>query len=319
MTSVPQFSIVITNFNKASLIEGSIRSALEQTIQCECYEVVVVDDKSTDKSLDKILSYVPSIRVVENERNCGALISTLAGVAAARGSYVVTLDGDDILAKNLLEVLATSQLLRQDRFLHGRIRQSRTGQETSTAIEHLGEPVRFEPAWKLALEPKTGGSSLIFPRQALLDLVDRFPPIAVQDHAIPEMLSLVLKDYLRLSCHTHFANTGDAVEHLSGNSAQLHHDRLLCGLAILQNAMELRPLPRLISRLRRRLLGRCLRYIWKYQLWDCVAGCRKLIGSPSLPQLQVICHRIAREMRSRHPSIRYYASESMDELGTRAA
>lgn len=319
MTSAPQFSIVITNYNKASLIEGSIRSALEQTIPRERYEVVVVDDKSTDQSLDKIIAHVPNIRVVENERNCGALISTLAGVAAARGCYVVTLDGDDILAENLLEVLANSQLLRQDRFLHGRIHQSQTGQETSTAIEQLGVPVRFEPAWKMALEPKTGGSSLIFPRRALLGLVDRFPPIAVQDHAIPEMLSLVLQDYLRLSCYTHFANTGDAVEHLSGNSAQLHHDRLLCGLAILQNAMELRPLPNLISRLHRRLLGRCIRYVWKYQLWHSVAACRNLIGSPSLPKLHLICHQIASEMRSRHPSIRYYAPDAMDARRIKAA
>lgn len=305
-----QFSIVITNFNKAGLIDACLRSAIEQTIPRKRFEVIVVDDKSTDSSLSVLSNYQRDIQLVENQRNSGALLSTLAGVAAARGSSIVTLDGDDTLATNLLEVLENSQLLRQDRFFHGRIHQSQHSQLTSTAIDRIGTPTRFEPAWKLTLEPKTGGSSLIFPRQAMLDLQGRFPPISVQDHAIAEMLSLILADYLRLDCHTHFANTSDSVEHLSGNAVQLHHDRLLCGLAILRNAMELRPLPYLISRLRRRLTGRCLRYVWKYQLWGSVASCRQLIGSPSLDQFELLCDQIAREMRSIHPSIRYYGSES---------
>tara|TARA_A100001391_G_scaffold192195_2_gene166223 strand:- start:96 stop:1052 length:957 start_codon:yes stop_codon:yes gene_type:complete len=317
--SEPLFSIVITNFNKAGLIEACLRSAIEQTISRERFEVVVVDDMSTDHSLSILSQFKPGISVVENQRNSGALISTLSGVEAARGSYIVTLDGDDILANNLLEVLQDSNLLRSDRFLRGGIHQCDQQDGAGAAIEELGLPVRFKPAWKLALEAKTGGSSLVFPRQALLDLHGRFPPIAVQDHAIPEMLSLVLTDYLRLDCYTHFANTGCAVEHLSGNSAQLHHDRLLCGLAILQNAMELRPLPYLISRLRRRLFGRCLRYVWKYQLWGSATTCRLLIGSPSLDQLSSVCHQIASEMRLRHPTIRYYGGEPMPSAARRVA
>lgn len=314
-----QFSIVITNFNKAGLIDACLRSAIGQTISRKRFEVIVVDDKSTDHSLSILSGYHREIQVVANQRNCGALISTLAGVTAARGSSIVTLDGDDTLAENLLEVLEDSQLLRPDRFFHGRIHQSHHSQLASTAIKRLGSPTRLEPAWKLTLEPKTGGSSLIFPRQAMLDLQGRFPPISVQDHAIPEMLSLIMADYLRLDCHTHFANTGDSVEHLSGNSAQLHHDRLLCGMAILRNAMDLRPLPYLISRLRRRLAGRCLRYVWKYQLWGSVASCRQLIGSPSLDHLQLLCDQIAREMRSNHPSIRYYGSDRNDWVLPKAA
>lgn len=317
--SGPLFSIVITNFNKASLIETCLRSAIEQSMTDAQFEVVVVDDKSTDESLQILSCFQPEARIVANDRNQGALGATLTGVAAARGSYIVTLDGDDVIAENLLEVLANSQLLRLDRFLHGRIRTSRHRHASSTAIKNVASSTRLKPAWKLALEPKTGGSSLIFPRHAVLGLRDRFPPIAVQDHAIPEMLSLVLHDYLRLGCCTHFAHTGDCVEHLSGNSVQLHHDRLLCGLAILQNAMDLRPLPCLISRLRRRLIGRCFRYVWKYQLWGSAAACRRIIRSASLEQFHLASHQIAGEMRSRHPSIRYYASEPSDWTERRAA
>src|SRR5690606_3987414 len=108
--------IVITNFNKAGLIDACLRSAIEQTIPRKRFEVIVVDDKSTDSSLSVLSNYQRDIQLVENQRNSGALLSTLAGVAAARGSSIVTLDGDDTLATNLLEVLENSQLLRQDRF-----------------------------------------------------------------------------------------------------------------------------------------------------------------------------------------------------------
>ncbi|TWT56356.1 glycosyltransferase family 2 protein [Allorhodopirellula solitaria] len=313
------FSIVITNFNKARLIDACLRSALQQTVDRSQFEVVVVDDCSTDDSLQILSGYEPDIRVITNSVNRGALGATLAGVDASRGTYVVTLDGDDTIAENLLQTLVDSSLLRPDRFMRGRIDQSHDRPRKSTLIPAVGDPVCLTPAWHLALEPKTGGSSLVFPRDAVADLCGRFPPIAVQDHAIPEMLSLVMNDYLRLSCYTHFADTGDCVEHLSGNSAQLHHDKLLCGLAILENATELKPVPTLITGLRRRLMGRCLRYVWKYQLWGSVPACRKLLGSPSLEQLRSVAHRVAQEMRSRHASIRYYASETPSNQHANAA
>ena len=53
-------SVIVTNFNYGKLIRRCIRSLLHQALPSENYEIIVVDDYSTDDSLDAIGTFVES-------------------------------------------------------------------------------------------------------------------------------------------------------------------------------------------------------------------------------------------------------------------
>jgi len=88
----PLVSVIINNFNYARFLPRAVDSALNQSYQP--IEVVVVDDGSTDGSLDVIASY--GIRIKSILKVNGGQASALnAGVAASRGEVLCFLDSDD--------------------------------------------------------------------------------------------------------------------------------------------------------------------------------------------------------------------------------
>ncbi len=87
------FSVVIPAYNREDLIGRTIDSVLAQAYRD--YEVVVVDDGSTDGTPDVLAGYGDRIRVVTQEnRYEGAARNT--GIRHARGDYIVWLDSDDL-------------------------------------------------------------------------------------------------------------------------------------------------------------------------------------------------------------------------------
>jgi glycosyltransferase involved in cell wall biosynthesis len=96
-------SIVVANFNKRQFIEATLRSALDQAAVSE---IIVVDDASTDGSIDVIRGLAeaePRIVVVSLDRNRGQSFSENRGLERATGDYVIYLDSDDLLAPGCCE------------------------------------------------------------------------------------------------------------------------------------------------------------------------------------------------------------------------
>ena len=87
-------AVVITNYNYARFVGSAIESALAQTVGCE---VIVVDDGSTDGSLDIIAGFDKRVGLVAKE-NGGQASAFNAGFAATEAPVVFFLDGDDRLA-----------------------------------------------------------------------------------------------------------------------------------------------------------------------------------------------------------------------------
>ena len=83
----PDISVVITNFNYGTYIRRCLRSLLNQDLDHSRYELVVVDDHSTDDSLEALESFAAAgdITVVVNKRNLGVGASARVGVDHSRG------------------------------------------------------------------------------------------------------------------------------------------------------------------------------------------------------------------------------------------
>jgi GT2 family glycosyltransferase len=95
-----RFSIVIPVYNRAKFLRQAIDSCLSQTFTG--YEVIAIDDGSTDESAEILSSYGSRIRVIRQE-NQGPEIARNAGVAAAQGEYIAFLDSDDFFFPHALE------------------------------------------------------------------------------------------------------------------------------------------------------------------------------------------------------------------------
>lgn len=90
---MPLVSIIITALNEERYIVRAINSALEQTYPH--IEIIVVDDGSTDKTLELINWFGSKVIVVHNEKPTGLMAARNAGVSKASGEYITFLDGDD--------------------------------------------------------------------------------------------------------------------------------------------------------------------------------------------------------------------------------
>ncbi len=88
-------SVIMPSYNTAEYISDSIKSVLAQTYQN--WELIIVDDCSTDNSVKVIKSFEDKrIRLLFNEMNSGAAISRNYALREARGKWIAFLDSDDI-------------------------------------------------------------------------------------------------------------------------------------------------------------------------------------------------------------------------------
>ncbi len=89
-----KISVVVCVFNEEDNIDPLI-SQIDKAMQSMSYEIIYVDDGSTDKTLHKLKSNPhPLLRTVELRKNYGQSAALAAGIEAAQGEYIVTLDGD---------------------------------------------------------------------------------------------------------------------------------------------------------------------------------------------------------------------------------
>lgn len=94
-------SIVIPLYNKQNAITVTIQSILNQTVSD--FEIVVIDDESTDDSLAVVQAIKDERIHVIHKQNGGVSSARNVGIKAAKGQYVALLDGDDYWDPTFLE------------------------------------------------------------------------------------------------------------------------------------------------------------------------------------------------------------------------
>ena len=108
-------SVIITCYNLQKYIARAINSCLNQTLHDSLYEIIIVDDCSTDDSWDIISNYLVEeqdirhsnprrqiVRGIRHDNNKGVSDASNTAINNAQGRYVVRVDGDDYIDKNFL-------------------------------------------------------------------------------------------------------------------------------------------------------------------------------------------------------------------------
>jgi glycosyltransferase involved in cell wall biosynthesis len=106
----PLLSVTVLNYNYARFLPGCLDSILRQSF--EDFELIIIDDRSTDDSLEVIRPYLsdPRVRLVAHEQNQGFVRSLVEGTNASRSRYLTVISADDF-------VLADDAFERQVRLL----------------------------------------------------------------------------------------------------------------------------------------------------------------------------------------------------------
>lgn len=91
---MPTLSLVVPVYNEEASIAPMV-AAVEEALKSYAYELIFVDDGSSDATREEVLKIEdPRIVLVQFARNFGQTSAMAAGIEAARGDYIATLDGD---------------------------------------------------------------------------------------------------------------------------------------------------------------------------------------------------------------------------------
>ena len=106
MTHLPTVSLVVAVRNQEKYIGRCIRSILNQTYPRGDYEVIVVNDASTDQTKFALELFENEIKLINNEKQKGLPGSLNVGIRSARGRFVVRIDGDDYVHTEYVNILS---------------------------------------------------------------------------------------------------------------------------------------------------------------------------------------------------------------------
>ncbi len=104
---MPKISVYMPNHNYADYIDQAIDSVIRQTI--DDWELIVIDDGSTDGSLERLSKYRNDDRItIIEQENKGLNVTNNVAIRLSRGKYIVRVDADDYIDENFLLVLSNT-------------------------------------------------------------------------------------------------------------------------------------------------------------------------------------------------------------------
>lgn len=100
----PQLSIIVPVYNVEKYIHTCVESIFKQGLDDECFEVIIVNDGSTDRSTEMIQDIIIQHQniIIINQEQQGVSVARNNGIETAQGEYIQFVDADDFLIENSL-------------------------------------------------------------------------------------------------------------------------------------------------------------------------------------------------------------------------
>ncbi|MBC07409.1 glycosyltransferase family 2 protein [Thalassospira sp.] len=237
----PEVSFVLPVYNKGNALPYFFASLLAQTGDIP-FEVVFVDDVSTDNSLeilDELSAKHDFVRVISNTVNAGPSIRLNQGAEAATGKYLALFDCDEILAPNALEMLLSLAKQHDADMVHGHC--LKTSEPIENVVAHPIDQDLKVSSHENPLERILGRGMVrmtwLIRRDVFIAAGGCDEKVFVQDESLPLRLSIHAKRLLDTDMI--LTMVPDMGSHLSSNKLQQNHDRFLVYLHFLKAHPEL--------------------------------------------------------------------------------
>lgn len=141
-------SVIVPVYNVEKTIKRCLESIVNQTYSN--LEIILVDDCSTDKSVDEILKFDDSrIKLIKQTKNYGVSVSRNKGIVTAKGDFIGFVDCDDFIDLNFYEVLVNSlkqndtDICMSDTNMIGKFRKTYKQHKDSAVITKFEDKMDF--------------------------------------------------------------------------------------------------------------------------------------------------------------------------------
>lgn len=95
-------SVIIVNWNTRQLLYDCLKS-MKDTTKNVTYEIIVVDNNSSDDSVEMLAEQFPDIKLIVNDKNLGFAAANNQGIEISQGRYVLLLNSDTLLYEGAIE------------------------------------------------------------------------------------------------------------------------------------------------------------------------------------------------------------------------
>lgn len=265
------FSVIIPTYNRAALLQLVLNSIFAQ--EFNDFEVIVVDDGSTDETWERLLTWGERVRALRHQ-NAGPGPTRNLGAQKARGEYLAFLDSDDLWFPWSLQVY--QQLIEKHRrpaFLAGKPFQFSNSEELLAIAGGEAESLSFPDYYASGDEMRWWSASSFVVRRDAFEAAGKFTSECVNGEDADLALRLgVAHGFVQVTSPATFAYR----EH--GVSAMKNFSKTLAGtrLALSMERSGRYPGGKLRARERRQILTRharpvsleCLRCGMREEAWE---------------------------------------------------
>lgn len=181
------FSVVITTYNRAILLQRALKSLVSQTEKS--WEAIIVDDGSTDDTFRHVMPYLQTSRNIRYlwKPHSGNASSRNTGIDLSSGSFITFLDSDDEYRSDHLKTRKKFLLARPCiRFLYGGVR----------VLGNPCVPDKNDPSRKIYLKDCAIGGSFVVARE-VMKLLDGFRDIVLGSDS--DLLERAEKEKVRIA------------------------------------------------------------------------------------------------------------------------
>lgn len=143
-----EISVIVRTYNSAKTVRETLDNALNQNINAKDYEIVMVDDGSSDSTINILKEYGKKLRVIE-QKHSGHVNATNRGISESRGEFITLLDSDDIFIQGALKEMkqaftdATIDFVYCDYFEENRTGQRKIISLKENIFKGLGGGIMF--------------------------------------------------------------------------------------------------------------------------------------------------------------------------------